>query len=103
MTLAKLHLSTENDNRSPITTSPYHNIIMSVQYSSNFGKVKRSLVNGEAAAIIAPVVPDLTDKIKAATPTLTGETRESIKNVQHSKFGWTIYTDLEKAIFIEFG
>ena len=76
---------------------------MSVQYSSNFGKVKRSLVNGEAAAIIAPVVSDLTDKIKAATPTLTGETRDSIKNLQHSKFGWTIYTDVEKAIFIEFG
>jgi len=76
---------------------------MSVTYKSNFGKVKRSLVNGEAAAIIAPVVSDLTEKIRAATPTLTGETRDSVKNRQHSKFGWTIYTDLKKAIFLEYG
>lgn len=76
---------------------------MSVTYKSNFGKAIKSLVNGEAAAIIAPVVSDLTEKIRAATPTLTGETRDSIKNVQHSKFGWTIYTPLEKAVYLEYG
>lgn len=76
---------------------------MSVTYRSNIGKVMKSLVNGQAAAIIAPVVSDLTDKIKAATPVKTGETLASIKNRQHSKFGYTIYSDLEKARHLEYG
>ena len=76
---------------------------MSVQYNSRIRNIIRTLVNGEAAVICAPVVSELTDKIKAATPTLTGETFDSIVNVQHSKFGWTILTDLEKAVYLEYG
>jgi len=76
---------------------------MSFTYRSNIGKVMKSLVNGEAAAIIAPVVSDLTAQIKAATPTLTGETRDSISNRQHSKFGFTIFSKLDKAVYIEYG
>lgn len=76
---------------------------MSVSYRKNFGKVMKSLVSGVAADIIAPVAADLRDKIKAATPTLTGETRDSIKSEQHSKFGHTVKTPLDKAIYLEYG
>jgi HK97 gp10 family phage protein len=76
---------------------------MSVSYRKSFGKVMQSLVSGAAADIIAPVAADLRDKIKAATPTLTGETRDSITSEKHSKFGHTIKTSLDKAIYIEYG
>lgn len=76
---------------------------MSVRYNKKFGNVIKALVDGGAAAIIKPIAADLTSKIQAATPTLTGETRASITNKQHSKFGYTIYTPLEKARHIEFG
>ena len=76
---------------------------MSVQYSKDFGKVIKALASGEAARIIAPIANELTTKIKSATPTLSGETRDSIVNVQHSKWGYTILTPLKKAVFIEYG
>ncbi len=77
---------------------------MSVVYKSNTKKVIAAMINGNAAAtIIAPVALDLNSKIKAVTPTLTGETRDSIKATQHSKFGYTIATNLIKAIYIEYG
>jgi hypothetical protein len=76
---------------------------MSIQYNKNFGKVIKSLISGRAAEIIAPIAAALTSDIKAATPTLTGETRDSIKSHQHSKFGHTISTTLEKARHIEYG
>lgn len=76
---------------------------MPVTYSKKMSAIRKSLVDGTAAAIIAPVAAALTSDIRAATPTLTGETRDSIKSVQHSKFGHTIYTPLKKAIYIEYG
>lgn len=77
--------------------------IMAVNYKKNFGKVIKSLASGKAAEIIAPEANALTEKIRAATPTLTGETRKSITSRQHSKWGHTISTPLEKARHIEFG
>jgi hypothetical protein len=76
---------------------------MSVEYKKGFGKVIKSMVDGSAAKIIAPIAQALASDIKAVTPVLTGETQASITTRQHSKFGYTIYTPLKKAIFIEFG
>lgn len=76
---------------------------MSVAFKNNFQKVIKKLVDGSAAAIIKPYADDLTSKIKAATPVLSGETRNSITTKQHSKFGHTISTDLIKARHIERG
>lgn len=76
---------------------------MSVAYKKNFGKVIRSLASGKAAEIIAPEATALAEKIRAATPTLTGETRKSITSRTHSKWGHTISTPLEKAVYIEYG
>jgi hypothetical protein len=76
---------------------------MSVTYKNRTQQIIRSLVSGRAAEIIAPVAVALREQIRAATPTLTGETRDSIASVQHSKFGHTIYTPLLKAVYIEYG
>lgn len=76
---------------------------MSVTFTNNIGKFKSILASGKAAEIIAPIVSELTSDIKAATPVLTGKTRDSIKSKQHSNFGHTIYSDAEEAPFIEFG
>jgi len=76
---------------------------MSVSYKKNFGKVIKSLASGKAAEIIAPEAASLAEKIRAATPSLTGETRQSITSRQHSKWGHTISTPLVKAIYIEYG
>lgn len=76
---------------------------MSVKYQKSFGKVKKQLIDGSAAAIIAPYAAQLVALIKAATPTLTGETRDSITSKAHSKFGHTIFTELLKAIYLEYG
>lgn len=75
----------------------------SVTYKSNFGKVIKSLVDGTAANIIAPVADNLTAKIKTATPVLTGTTRDSISRMQHSKFGHTIKSEHPASRYIEFG
>lgn len=76
---------------------------MGVVYKKSFDKVKSSLINGEAANIIAPYAAELVTMIKAATPTRTGETRDSITSRAHSKFGHTVFTDLIKAIYLEYG
>lgn len=76
---------------------------MAVNYKKNFGKVIKSLASGKAAEIIAPEATSLAEKIRSATPTLTGETRKSITSKAHSKWGHTISTPLEKAIYIEYG
>lgn len=70
---------------------------------NNFQKVIKSLINGEAAAIIGPVAEALADKIKTATPRLTGTLADSIKSAPHSKFGHTIKTAVPYAIFVEYG
>jgi hypothetical protein len=76
---------------------------MSIRYTKNFQKTIRSVLGGKAAAIIAPVASELHAKIKAATPVLTGETKDSIKLKKHSDFGYTIYTESEAARHIEKG
>lgn len=74
-----------------------------ITYKSNFGKIIKSLVDGTAANIIAPVAANLMFKIIAATPVKTGETQNSIQQRQHSKFGHTILSDVPKSRYIEFG
>lgn len=72
-------------------------------YKSNINKAIKALLDGSAAAIIEPVANSLKDKIKQATPVLTGKTRDSIETVQHSKFGQTIKTEQPGSVYIEFG
>ena len=76
---------------------------MSVQYNKNFQGFMKSLVSGKIADVIAPVAASLRDDIKADTPVLTGELRDSIISERHSNFGYTIKTPLEKAVYAEYG
>jgi hypothetical protein len=76
---------------------------MAVIYHNNIIQIKKAISSGEVLATLAPVVTELTELIKAATPVLTGDMRDSIVNKPHSKYGWSIYTPLKKVIHIEYG